>query len=55
VSADFLLTHAAKPGRGNGSLRFAYGAAGYPAMAELLLVIFALPAWPPGAPNVASR
>ena len=44
VAADFLLTHVAKPGRGNGSLRFVYGAVGYLAMAKLLLVIFTLPA-----------
>ena len=47
AAADFLLTHAAKPDRGNGSLRFVHGAAGYLAMAKLLPVIFALPvaAW----------
>jgi len=43
AAADFLLTHAAKPDRGNGSLRFVHGAAGYLAMAKLLPFIFALP------------
>jgi len=46
---EFLLTHAAKPDRGNGSLRFVYGAAGYLAMmTKLLPVILAVPvvAWP---------
>ena len=47
AAADFLLTHAAKPDRGNGSLRFVHGAAGYLTMAKLLPFIFALPvaAW----------
>jgi len=43
AAADFLLMHAAKPDRGNGSLRFVHGAAGYLAMAKLLPFIFALP------------
>jgi len=42
AAADFMLSHAAKPDRGNGSLRFVHGAAGYLAMAKLLPVIFAL-------------
>jgi len=47
AAADFLLTHAATPDRGNGSLHFVHDAAGYLAMAKLLPVIFALPvaAW----------
>ena len=43
AAADFLLTHAANPDRGNGSLRFVYGAAGYLDMTTLLPVIFAMP------------
>ena len=43
AAADFLLTLAANPDPGNGSLRFIYGAAGYLDMAKLLPVIFAVP------------
>ena len=42
AAADFLLTHAANPDRGNGSLRFVYGAAGYLDMTKPLPVIFAV-------------
>jgi len=47
AAADFLLTHLAKPDRGNGLLCFVYGAAGYLAMTKLLPVILAVPvaAW----------
>jgi len=47
AAADFLLTHAANPDRGYGSLRFVYGAAGYLDMTKLLPAIFAVPvaAW----------
>jgi len=44
AAADFLLTHAANPDRGYGSLRFVYGAAGYLDMTKLHPVIFAVPA-----------
>ena len=43
TAADFFFTHAANPDRGNGSLRFVYGAAGYLDMTKLLPVIFAVP------------
>jgi len=55
TAADFLLTHAAKPDRGNGLLRFVYGAAGYLAMTKLLPVIFAVPVAACGAPSLSSR
>jgi len=47
AAANFLLTHAANPDRGYGSLRLVYGAAGYLDMTKLLPVIFAVPvaAW----------
>jgi len=47
AAADFLLTHAANPDRGYGSLRLVYGAAGYLDTTKLLPVIFAVPvaAW----------
>jgi len=42
AAAEFLLTHAANPDRGNGSLSFVYGAAGYLDTTKPLPVIFAL-------------
>ena len=51
AAADFLLTHAANPDRGNGSLRFVYGAAGYLDMTTKLLPVICRRAcpWPPVA------
>ena len=42
AAAEFLLTHAAKPDRGNGLLRFVYCAAGYLDMTKLLSGTFAV-------------
>ena len=57
AAADLPLEHVAKPDRGNVSLRFVYGAAGYLDMTKLLLGIFAvkLVQQPPGAPPIGSE